>query len=172
MARRKRYGGRVGPGCSATSGRSSRPMKYVLVRIAIGVLVICATPLAVLAVLLGGGPDDMDFLQSGWGPMGSSLFVLGGLSLCSWLVGAIAAAVWKKRFCFAWRWGIILAIASFLVVLLGSVFIEALPLLKPWLTLTERFIVHILFSLLPSQVAFWGFSGVMRIGWKRRRVGS
>jgi D-alanyl-lipoteichoic acid acyltransferase DltB (MBOAT superfamily) len=104
--------------------------------------------------------------------MGSAPFVLGGLSLCSWLVGAIAAAVWKKRFCFAWRWGIILAIASFLVVLLGSVFIEALPLLKPWLTPTERFIAHTLFSLLPSQVAFWGFSGVMRIGWKSRLVGS
>jgi len=147
-------------------------MKYVLARIAIGVLVVCVTPLAVLAVLLEGGPGDLDFLQSGWGPMGSSLFVLGGLSLCSWLVGAIAAAVWEKRFCFAWRWGILLAIASFLAVLLGSVFIEALPVLKPWLELPERFIVHTLFSLLPSQVAFWGFSGVMRIGWKSRLVGS
>lgn len=155
-----------------TSSRSSRPMKYVLVRIAICVFVICVIPLAVLLVLLGGEPRYLDFLERGWGPMGSSPFVIGGLSLCSWLVGAIAAAVWKKRFCFAWRWGIILAIASFLVVLLGSVFIEALPLLKPWLPLTERFIVHILFSLLPSQVAFWGFSGVMRIGWKSRRVGS
>ena len=155
-----------------TGSRSSRPMKYVLARIAIGVLVVCVTPLAVLLVLHGCEPRYLDFLERGWGPLGSLPFVLGGLSLCSWLVGAIAAAVWKKRFCFAWRWGIILAIASFLVVLLGSVFIEALPLLKPWLTLTERFIVHTLFSLLPSQVAFWGFSGVMQIGWKSRLVGS
>ena len=155
-----------------TSGRSSSPMKYVLARIAICILVLCVTTLWVLLVLLKGGSGGLDFIDSSFGGMVSSAYALGGLSLCSWLVGAIAAAVWKKRFCFAWRWGIILAIASFLVVLLGSVFIEALPLLKPWLTLTERFIVHTLLSLLPSQVAFWGFSGVMRIGWKRRRVGS
>lgn len=129
-----------------------------------------------VAVWLGGGVPDLvfgNFFQSGFGPLGCLPFIFIVFPLCCCVVGLCGAWIWKKCLGFRGRWGFLLAIVSFIVTGFTSGFLfEQLPLLAHGLTFAQHVAFHVSASLFSSQVAFWGFSGVMRIGWKRRRVGS
>jgi hypothetical protein len=147
-------------------------MKRVLVKILLSVLVVSAT---MMAIWWGGAlpelagihyKDNMGFV---------CLFFYCPFMFLPWscVAGACSAAIWKRRFRFSGDRGLLLAGAAFVAVLLvGSLLIEALPLWQSSPMLVARLFAHVSFSFFPSQVAFWGFAAVMRIGWKRRRVGS
>jgi len=147
-------------------------MKRVLAKILLSVLVVSAT---MTAIWWGGALPELIGIH--WNNDRSLVCFL---VFCPWtllpwscVVGACSAAIWKRRFHFSGDRSLLLAGAAFVAVLpVGGLLIEALPLWQSTPMLVARLFAHVSFSFFPSQVAFWGFAIVMRIGWERRRAGS
>jgi len=148
-------------------------MKNAILKGVVGVVVVLATAGGVyvgeiLPVLIRG-----DFAGVGGVGFIIWLYFLPLLWVWAMLVGGLGAGFWRCRG-FAPEIALPLSMVATLLVF-GPSLLMLLSGSEAWegsYGLTGRIVALASLSFFPSQVAFWGFAIVMRIGWKRRRVGS
>jgi hypothetical protein len=145
-------------------------MKNIIFKVLVGLVVVLATA---GGVFVGGVLPE---LVLGSFVRGSDagfawLFFLPLLWTWTLLVGGLGAGFWR-RCGFAPEIALPLSLVATLLVFGPSLLM--LYGYTAWAItsgLAERIVALASLSFFPSQVAFWGFAIVMRIGWKRRRVG-
>jgi len=145
-------------------------MKKAILKGVVGVVVVLATA---GGVYVGGMLPELvqgDFVIAGWGP-GLVIWLCFLPLLWVWaiLVGGFVAGFWRRRG-FPPEIALPLSFVATLLVF-GPSLLMLLYGSAAWrgsYELTGRVVVLASLSFFPSQVAYWGFAIVMRIGWKRQ----
>jgi hypothetical protein len=141
----------------------------ILAQSVISVLVFCATA---IAVWFGGALPEL--LGYRWCQQHDAMIFIGLVILTAgvvWssLTGILCAWAWKRRYGFLWQAGFVLACVAFLFVFaLSCVLLKnrifGAPIWKYDVGVLGQITVLLSLSVFPSQVAFWGFALVARIG--------